>query len=82
MVRVGSKATVWQSAGHFRSTPINRHSRMPTACLKGAKFGSASFDQLVGAGEKHRWDLQAQFFGRWLVNHQFELRGGLNRKIG
>jgi hypothetical protein len=31
----GSKATVWQSAGHFRSTPINRHSQMPTARLKG-----------------------------------------------
>jgi hypothetical protein len=43
---------------------------------------AASFDHLVGAGEKRRWDLQAQFFGRWLVNHQFELRGGLNRKIG
>jgi hypothetical protein len=33
-------ASVWQSAGHFRSTPINRHSRMPTACLKGANRGS------------------------------------------
>src|SRR5580765_1696934 len=33
-VRTGSKATVWRSDGHFWCTPINRHSRMPTACLK------------------------------------------------
>src|SRR5437868_5368555 len=36
-LRIGSNATVWPSAGRFRSTPINRHSRMPTACLKGAR---------------------------------------------
>src|SRR5882724_13184652 len=33
----GSKASVWQPTGHFRSAPINRRCRISTPCLKGAK---------------------------------------------
>jgi len=35
--RVGSKAAFVQSAGYFRSTPINRHSQGLSVCLKRAK---------------------------------------------
>src|ERR1039458_8113595 len=30
----GSKAPFWRSDGHFRSTPMNRHSLGTSACLK------------------------------------------------
>ena len=35
--RFGSIASLWPSPGRFRSTPINRHSQNPSACLKGTK---------------------------------------------
>src|SRR6266849_6485655 len=33
---LGSKAPFWQSVGHFRSTPMNRHHQSRLACLKRA----------------------------------------------
>jgi hypothetical protein len=40
VVRNGSKAPFWQSIGHFRSCPINRHAQGLSACLKRANNGS------------------------------------------
>jgi hypothetical protein len=34
LVSFGSKAPFWQSIGHFRSTPMNRHHQSRLACLK------------------------------------------------
>ena len=35
-IGLGSKAPFWQSIGHFRSTPMNRHHQSRLACLKRA----------------------------------------------
>jgi len=36
----GSKAPLWLPAGHFRSSPMNRHPQCRPACPKGANLGS------------------------------------------
>ena len=70
----GSKAMVWQSAGHFRSTPINRYSQCPPSCPKGAdsvakvflRHGSqilrgvgAAIEQRCGGPRRHTPNSQA-----------------------
>ena len=44
------KAPFWRSVGYSRSTPINRHSQGPAACLRQANRHNPRFDHLVGAG--------------------------------
>src|SRR5216684_826476 len=46
----GSIVSVWRSAGHFRSTPINGHSQRPPECLKGAsrRRQAIVYDHLTG----------------------------------
>jgi hypothetical protein len=48
-VGFGSIASFWLCADDFRSTPMNRHSQCPPACLKGANSGkeAALFDHLI-----------------------------------
>src|SRR5262245_28789795 len=41
-----------------------------------------SVDQLVGTGKQGRRDLEAERLGRLQIDHQFELRGLLDRKVG
>src|SRR5258708_39810995 len=48
-VSVGSIASFWSSADHFRFTPISRHSQYPSACLKGATNGHGASTQTAVA---------------------------------
>src|SRR5687768_10585980 len=43
---------------------------------------SFSFNHLISAGEKRRWDRQVEGFGGSHVNDEIELSGLLYRKVG
>jgi hypothetical protein len=50
-VRLGSIASFWLCAEHFRLSPDNGHCQKLSACLKSANNGSRLFYHLVATGE-------------------------------
>jgi hypothetical protein len=49
---------------------------------QGTNTGSGLLDNLVGAGEKRWWDVDAELFRRLEIDYQLELGGLHNRKLG
>jgi hypothetical protein len=44
--------------------------------------GTAYSNHLIGAGEKRGWNVDAEIFRRLEIDHQFELGGLHDRKLG
>jgi hypothetical protein len=87
MTEIGSFASFWKLAAHFRSTPRNGPYETGRVGPLGATIGlmhctkCASLDHLIGAA-KQRWrDVDAELSCRLEINDQFELGGLHNRQV-
>ena len=78
-VSVGSKASIWPPALHFRSSPMNRHRQRPSACLKRATSGLLHrsncflFDHLIGELLELPRDFEAKGLRGFEIDNKLKL---------
>jgi hypothetical protein len=87
-VSIGSIASFWPSADHFRSSPGNGHRQADPARPKSAPFPDSRiaakqtlFDHFVRAGEHRCRQIEAERLGGFQTDHQLVLGRRLHRQI-